>query len=546
MKVKRTVLAPVLVAGVAVISGGWLLQRGVVEQGSGFRDAGIFDEVVQYVSTRYVDEHPRDELYQMAVEGMLRELGDPHTTFMSAEDYNELRITTTGDYGGLGIEIGERDGWITVVSVLPGTPAESAGLHAGDRIVLVEGKTTEGWTSDDAVKVLRGPKGKAVEIGVARIGVDEPIPFTVVRDEIHVMSVPFAYMLDDQVGYIHLRVFSETAAREIEQAIQKERAQGMNRLVLDLRGNPGGLLDQGAAVSDLFLDRNDAIVETRSRVRSENMTYHAERPEQYSGLTLVVLVDEYSASAAEIVAGALQDNDRALVIGAPSFGKGSVQTLLPLSGGNFLKMTTGRWYTPSGRSIQKDRKRAGDPVALLEDQTVSQDGQPVTTIPADTMQREEFRTATGRVVYGGGGIVPDIIVAPDTLNDEQKEFFRRASKGGSTYSNVLFRYSLEYANQQQGLKPSFEVTPQMREELLRRLEAAGVEVSPADEAIARRFLNRDIGYQVALNKFSRSVAEQRAAGNDKVVQRALDLLRGADSQQALFEKARMEVAAVSQ
>lgn len=546
MKVKRTVLAPLLVAGVAVISGGWLLQRGVVEQGSGFRDAGIFDEVVQYVSTRYVDEHPRDELYHMAVEGMLRELGDPHTTFMSAEDYNELRITTTGDYGGLGIEIGERDGWITVVSVLPGTPAETAGMHAGDRIVLVEGKTTEGWTSDDAVKVLRGPRGKPVDIGVARIGVDEPIPFTVIRDEIHVMSVPFAYMLDEQVGYIHLRVFSETASREIQEAIQKERAEGMNRLVLDLRGNPGGLLDQGAAVSDLFLDRDDAIVETRSRVRSENMTFRAERPEQYSGLTLVVLVDEYSASAAEIVAGALQDNDRALVIGAPSFGKGSVQTLLPLSGGNFLKMTTGRWYTPSGRSIQKERKRAGDPTALLEEQTISQDGQPVTTIPADTMRREEFRTANGRVVYGGGGIVPDIIVAPDTLTDPQKEFFRRASKGGSTYSNVLFRYSLEYANQHQGLAPSFEVTAQMREELLRRLQAAGVEVSPADEEIARRFLNRDIGYQVALNKFSRSVAEQRAAAKDKVVQRALELLRGADSQQALFENARTEVAAVSQ
>ena len=537
MKLRRTVLGPVLVAGVAFVSGGWLLQRGVSEQASLFQNSRLFEEVLQAISTRYVDEHPNADLYRMAVDGLLRELGDPHTSFMSAEEFNNLRIQTTGEYGGLGIEIEQRDGWITVISALPDTPAERAGLVAGDRIIEVEGRSTQGWSTDDAVKVLRGPKGQPVNIRIARVGVDEPVPFRILRDEIHIQSVPAAYMVGDGVGLVQLRVFSETSTEELTAAIESLRRQGMQRMILDLRGNPGGLLDQGISVSDMFLKRGDPISETRSRDPRESRTYRAARGEQFPDLPLVVLVDGYSASASEIVAGALQDNDRALVVGAPSFGKGSVQTLYPLSGGNFLKITTGRWYTPVGRSIQKDHARNGDPVALLEDEELTEDVPLPEPAPGDSVERQPYRTSGGRVVYGGGGIVPDLVVRQDTVTDAEKEFFAAASKAGSTYTNVLSRYALDYARRNPNLQRNFQVTPTMRRELLSQLQSAGVEVSAEQFEGARRLIDRGLEYEIALYKFGRPAAIERRNAGDTVVRTAADLLRAAPNQQALFRSA---------
>jgi carboxyl-terminal processing protease len=277
----------------------------------------------------------------------------------------------------------------------------------------VEGKSTQGWSTTDAVAVLRGPKGQPVNIRIARPGVDEPIPFTIVRDEIHVQAVRAAYMLEDGIGLINLGMFSEAATSDLTAAVEQLKAQGMTRLILDLRDNPGGLLDQGISVSDLFLKRNAAISETRSRDPRETRTFRAMNGEQYPDIPIAVLVNRSSASAAEIVAGALQDNDRALVVGETSFGKGSVQTLHPLSGGNYLKLTTGRWYTPAGRSIQKPHSPEADAIALLEGEELPED---VFDEPVDTTPREEYRTLGGRVVYGGGGIVPDVIVRSETLS----------------------------------------------------------------------------------------------------------------------------------
>ncbi|CAN5801748.1 hypothetical protein BH23GEM3_BH23GEM3_08990 [soil metagenome] len=537
MKLKRTVLGPALVAGVAFISGGWLLQRGVAEQTGFFQNSRLFDEVLQAISTRYVDEHPNADLYRMAVDGLLRELGDPHTSFMSAEEFNNLRIQTTGEYGGLGIEIEQRDGWITVLSALPDTPAERAGLMAGDRIIEVEGRPTRGWTTDDAIKVLRGPRGQAVDMRIARVGVDEPVPFRIVRAEIHIQSVPAAYMVGDGVGLVQLRVFSETSTEELTAAIEKLRGQGMQRMILDLRGNPGGLLDQGISVSDMFLKRGDPISETRSRDTRESRTYRAARNEQFPDLPLVVLVDGYSASASEIVAGALQDNDRGLVVGSPSFGKGSVQTLLPLSGGNFLKMTTGRWYTPVGRSIQKDHARDGDPVALLEDQAITEDTPLPTAAPEDTVARRPYQTTGGRVVFGGGGIVPDLVVDQDTVTDTEKEFFVAVSRAGSAYSNVLSRVALNHTRQNPNLRQDFPITPALRQEFLSQLRGAGVEVTAEQFEGARRLIDRGLEFEIALYKFGRPAAIQRRNASDTVVRTAAELLRSAANQQALFRSA---------
>src|SRR5690606_24215472 len=352
MKIKRSILAPMLVAVLALASGGWLLQKGGIQEQNVYFQARLFEEVLHHVSDRFVDPQDPSELYRKAIDGMLYELGDPHTSLMTPKDFEQLRVQTEGEYGGLGIQIDIRDGWVTVIAPLRDTPAERAGLQAGDRIVQVDGETTRGWTVDEAVDRLRGPKGEAVDLRVVRSGVDEPIPFRIVRDEIRVPSVALAYLVEGGIGYVELSVFSEAATRGLKAAIDDLRAKGMKGLVLDLRQNPGGLLDQGVSVSNLFLSDGKAVVETRSRIPSQNQQFRATGVDNYPGMPIVVLVDEGSASASEIVAGALQAHDRALGLGRTTYGKGSVQTLFLLSGGNHLKLTTARWYTASGRSIQ--------------------------------------------------------------------------------------------------------------------------------------------------------------------------------------------------
>jgi carboxyl-terminal processing protease len=533
MKLKRTVLGPVLVAGVAFLSGGWLLQRGPTTPAEGV-DPRVFGEVLSRVSHDYVDEHSQEELYKMAVEGMLYELGDPHTTFMTAAEYSDLRTQTTGEYGGVGMQIAEKSGWVTVLAPLPGTPAERAGIRAGDRIVEVEGESTAGWTDDEAVKRLRGPKGEPVHIKVARPGVDDPIPFTIVRDEIHINSVTSAYMVEPGVGLIRLSIFAETSTDEIRKAIAQLREQGMKGLILDLRTNPGGLLDQGVSVSNLFLEPGQPIVETRGREPGETERFVARQPESVpEEMPVVVLVDEYTASAAEIVSGALQDHDRALVLGLPTFGKGSVQTLFPLSGGNFLKMTTGRWYTPSGRSIQKDHKRQGDPAALLEDDPMGEDS----SAAADTAKRQAYRTDSGRIVYGGGGIVPDLIVRPDTLTTAAKEFVAAASKGGNKFSDTAYRYAIEYVRAHPSLPRDFTVTPAMMDAFYSRLGQAGVEVTRQQYDAASSLVRSRLEYEIAFAKFGSTAASERLNEEDNLVRTAVELLHRSPTRQALFQAA---------
>jgi carboxyl-terminal processing protease len=533
MKLKRTILGPILVALFAIVSGGWLLHRSADADRTPY-DSRVLLEILNRISNDYVDEHVSTDLYRMAVEGFLRELGDPHTSFMSAEDYARLRVQTTGEYGGLGIQIAERDGWITILSPLPGTPAERAGLQAGDRIVEVEGESAEGWSDDEAVRVLRGRPGTPVQIRVARPGVGEPLAFEIVREEIHVQSVPAAYMIEPGVGYARLELFSETSTQELRSAINRLRSEGMQRMVLDLRQNPGGLLDQGVSISDLFIEPGRPIVETRTRNPRDNVTFRSSRPEEFDEMLMVVLVDDFSASASEIVAGALQDHDRALVLGAPTFGKGSVQTLFPLSGGNYLKMTTGRWYTPAGRSIERDPGTDG--VALIDDQ-LHLDRTGVVPAPErnDTTERRQYQTSGGRLVYGGGGIVPDLIVRPDTLTEAEREFWETVmTQSAEAYRSVVFSYAIEHVRDNPDLQIDFEITPAMEREIFERFRAAGVTVSQEEFEAARRLIDRDVGGEIARAKWGEAGRRQRANRADNVVRAAIELLQQASSQQALF------------
>src|SRR5690606_7377532 len=304
----RAFLAPLTIAAVALASGGWLLQRGASREGNVYTQARLFDEVLHHISEKYVDAKDPTTLYRMAIDGLIYELGDPHTAFMTPKDYEELKVQTQGEYAGIGAEIDVRDGWVTIVGPLPGSPAERAGLLAGDKIIEVDGESTRGWTTNDAVKVLRGPKGKPVDIRIMRVGVDEPIPFRVVRAEIHIDAVRTKYMIEDGIGYIDLRVFNESTTQELRQAIDELRGQGMRGLVLDLRGNPGGLLDQAISASDLFLPRGVQIAELRGRTPEMSQRFVSSSDDQYPGLPIVVLTGPMTASASEILAGALQDH----------------------------------------------------------------------------------------------------------------------------------------------------------------------------------------------------------------------------------------------
>ncbi|MBW3572855.1 MAG: S41 family peptidase [Gemmatimonadetes bacterium] len=543
MRFKRTVVAPLMMGAVAVVSGGWLLQQDVGSQQSVFQRARLFDEVINFVQNRYVEPHTEAELYKKAVEGLLTELGDPHTTFMTAEQYADLHRQTTGEYGGLGIQISSRDGWVTAVSILPGTPAERQGMRVGDRFLEINGKSAEGWTDDDAVKELRGPKGTSVQLKVQRVGVEQPIAFTITREEIHVRSVPYSYMVAPGVGYANLIVFSQTSTQELRAAIDSLRAQGATSLVLDLRANPGGLLDEGVNVSDLFLPRGDAVVETRARDPRESETYRARTAETYEGLKVAVLVDGYSASAAEIVAGALQDHDRAVVLGTTTYGKGSVQSLFPLSGGNFLKMTTAKWYTPVGRSIQKD-VAAGKDARVEEDPPVlGADGTPVTQ---DTTRRVPYRTDSGRTVFGGGGIVPDLIVRQDTATQAEKEFFRAASRNAAKFQDALFGYAVAYERAHPELRPDFQVTPQMRRGFFERLRANGVDVTWEQFQGAQRFIDAQLIDEIARSKFGPPVAVRRDDPTDRVLQEAIRLLQQAPDTKALLRAAQQAPAAAQE
>lgn len=537
MRTQRSWTTALVVAVIALTSGGWLMNQGVA---SGVVESRqLLEQVHRLVADRFVDEVSPDELYQMAIDGMLEKLGDPYTDFLSAEDWEALRYSTTGNYGGLGVRIDSKDGWITVVQVLPGGPAERLGMAIGDRIIEVEGESAEGWTQEKAVSVLRGPKGEPVNITVARIGVERPLRFEVIRDIIQVAQAQ-GFLLDDGIGFVTLRGFSRPAQGELIETVDRLRDEGARGLILDLRYNPGGLLEEGIEVTNLFLDRGEAIVETRSRLADQNYTYRAPAQQRYPDIPLVVLVNQWSASASEIVAGALQDHDRAVIVGTTTYGKGSVQTLYGLPGDHHIKITTARWYTPVGRSIQKefDRDQAMQDLVAT---AVSVSGEPVGA-PIEEEEREPFETDSGRTVYGGGGITPDLIVFADTLNTDEQQLRRRAMGAGVIPQDVVFRWSVEWAKDHE-VREGFEVTDAMREAVFARLEQADADIDRELYEKSLRYVDYLIATEVAGSAFGEIPQLKSRSERDGVVAAALELLRGADTPSSLIAAATREAEA---
>ncbi|MBX6331871.1 MAG: S41 family peptidase [Gemmatimonadaceae bacterium] len=528
-RLRTLALAGALV--VPAVIGGFVAQEHSTRDG-----ARVFDQVLSLVSDRFVDTIDTGTLYEKAARGLVEQLNDPYSELFSPKQLKRFSTQSTGRYGGIGMLIEDQQGHITVVRVFPHTPAEAAGIVEGDQIIGIDTASIRGWSSQQVSDMLVGTIGTQVKVRFARPGVAQPIEHTFTRAEIHVPAVPFSLMLENKIAYIPLQTFNETAAEELQNAVDQRIREGARAIILDLRNNPGGILDQGLSVADLFLKPGQEIASVRTR-QGPPQVYTAHAGEHIPNTPLVVLVDGYSASAAEIVTGALQDHDRALVVGTTSFGKGLVQTVFPLDGGWALKLTSGKWYTPSGRSIQKDRKR-------LDPDSVMATGAPPAnedTIAPDSLERESvkknrpaYKSDAGRLVYGGGGITPDVIVPEDTISTAEQEFAKAIAPKLPAVRSVLYAYAIQLKG---SVTPNFTVKPEWREELYRRLTAAKIDVDKKQYDAAAPLVNRWISNQVAQLAFGDSAAFRRQIPDDPQLEKAIELLKKGQSQKDLFSLA---------
>jgi carboxyl-terminal processing protease len=424
-----------------------------------------FGEVATVVSSQYVEKVDSRDLIKAGIEGMLSKL-DPYSEYLDEKEYRALLEDTYGQFEGLGIEIAITDGWLTVIAPLEDTPADRMGIQAGDRIIEIEGVSTEGITAEEAVTKLRGKKGTVVNITIQREGIAEPMEYAIVRDVIEIRSVPYYGITSNEIGYVRLNRFSETSSYELKDAVSELLRKEIKGLILDLRGNPGGLLTQAIEVTSVFLDKDKLVVETKGKVSSQNRKFFSSGKPLSTELPLVVLVGEGSASGSEIVAGAIQDWDRGIIVGASTFGKGLVQSIMQMKGGGALKLTTAKYYIPSGRCIQKPE---------LSTSFFSQTEE---VLPSDSSQQEsdeaknKFFTKGGRVVYGGGGIVPDVLVPLDKLSPFEYNLLAKLT---------FFDFAVHYTATRPKLPKDFEVDQTMLSEFQQSLKTKNFSYKTASE-----------------------------------------------------------------
>ncbi|HEU0012603.1 MAG TPA: S41 family peptidase [Longimicrobium sp.] len=511
-RIRRPVLAAL---ALPVLAGGFALQAW------GGRDGErTFQEVLAHVAGRGVDSIGDAELYEKAARGLLVQIGDPYAELFSPEQLEAFsRETLRNSYGGLGMTVGVVRDTAVVTRVFEGAPAARAGIRAGDRIVASEGRTLVGLTVDQVTQRLLGQPGTSVQVSFFRPA-EGVLHHAFRRERVEYPSVGYAVMVEPGIGYVPLESFNDTSGDEVLRALTSLRNAGANAYVLDLRGNTGGSLDEAVRISGLFLRQGTEILRAEYR-NAPQERYVADGDPAVPDAPLVVLTDGETASASEIVAGALQDHDRAVVVGAASFGKGLVQDVFPLDGGWALKLTTGRWYTPSGRTIQKPRRLLPDG-RLVEADSIAPGGRPV------------FRSAAGRVVYGGGGITPDVVTAADTLQGAERELLRLLSRRGAQVNAVLQEMALDLSP---GATPAFASSPETRGDLYRRLEQRGVEVDRAKYDAGAPFVDRLIESRVAELAQGDTAVFRRAAPRDAQLQAGLAVLRGARTQAEALRRA---------
>lgn len=430
------------------------------------KNLDIFVTLFKELNLYYVDETKPGDLIKTGIEGMLESL-DPYTNYIPESDIEDFRFMQTGQYGGIGALIRTMDKKIVIAEPYENSPAQKAGLEAGDVIIEVNGKSTEGKNTEDISKILKGQPNTEVKLVLKREGVDKPIEKIIMREEIKVKSVPHFEMLNNEVGYIKLNQFTDKCTEEVQTAFKElKEKKGMKALVLDLRGNPGGLLNEAVSLSNLFVEKGQLVVSTKGKVKEWEKTYKAANQALDTEIPLVILVNSGSASASEIVSGTIQDLDRGIIVGQRSYGKGLVQTTRPLSYNTQLKVTTAKYYIPSGRCIQ-----------ALDYSHRNEDGS-VGKVPDSLMKK--FTTKNGRVVYDGGGVLPDIVLEPVTYSQIARALNNK---------NMIFNFATKYKREHPTI-PSvkeFQITDELFTEFTTYISDKDYEYSTHSEDVVKKF-----------------------------------------------------------
>jgi carboxyl-terminal processing protease len=492
-----------------------------------------FTEALDVIQNTYVDKVGPDKLVYSAIKGMLRAL-DPHSSFFDPREFNRLREDQHSKYYGLGIRVRPlfRDQGRHVIVEPPaiGTPAQRKGLRAGDVITRIEGEPIDDWTSDEVVSHLKGPRGTTVNITIERPGVRDPLQFKIERDEIPLITVPYAFELKPGIGYVKIDRFSESTSEELGDKLAALHSGKLSALIMDLRDNPGGLLNQAIEVSDFFLPRGDLVVSTKGRAEGSQKAYRAQNREKIEipDVPLIVLINKHSASASEIVAGALQDHDRALIVGETSFGKGLVQSIFNLDDNTGMALTTAKYYTPSGRLIQRDY--SGSNLEYLMNTTESETS-------TDLNHREIRETDNGRKVYGGGGITPDVLEPARDLNrfeallasrDVFLQYARRLTSGEvPSASNFRLPVNSEIStNLEKSPKsmPNLEITDAILEDFKKYLAERKIEFTEEDISNNVDFIKRRIKQEVYTSSFGLEEGFKVAVEGDTQVIKAIQMI----------------------
>ena len=480
-----------------------------------YKKLKLFNEVLFKLRENYVDELDIDELIESAIDGMLKET-DPHTVYFTPDEFERFSTDTKGEFGGLGISIDKKGDYITVVSPIEGTPAYRMGIMAGDKISKVDGKNIVGMKTDESIKLMRGEPGTKVTITILRPGVEGELDFEIIRDIIKVKSIPYAFKLDSGVGYIRVRQFNANTTKELRAALDNLEAEGIRGLLIDLRFNPGGLLNEAINTVNEFIGKNKRVVFTKGRTKQTNLDYYTKYNRIRSGYPLIVLINGGSASASEIFAGSLQDWDKGLVVGKTSFGKGSVQRLFPLSDGNGIKVTTAKYYINSGRCIHKELNDK-----LLKDKRVKNGD--ITKEEIEEMEKEAdkenhknvYYTSKGRKVYGGGGINPDIEIEQSRLTNLGVELRRK-----NTFFNFSVNYMIDHENE---ITKDFKVGDKLFKDFLQFAKNEGIEFEQSEVDSTYSWIENQVNSNIIGRKFGDVEQYKIAIHEDTQLQETLKI-----------------------
>jgi carboxyl-terminal processing protease len=500
------------IVAISFVSGGWLLRPRPAAEGGVYQQARLFEDVVAAINRHYIDSLAEGDLYQRAATALVGSLQDPYAELLIKESYREYQRQMTG----------------TEVDVTPKGPTESglewkasSGIGPGDEILSIDGRSTRGWSPRKVDEALRGGSRPTVTVIVRPRGSDRAEVRRLTRTAVHVPAASSGVLLEGRVGYVVLHRLSQGASQELQAVVDRMIGEGMKSLVLDLRSNPGGLIREGVKVASLFLELGDTVAVSTGRTARHSRTYVASLPAGWDSLRVALLVNRGTASSAELIAGALQDHDRAVIVGTPSYGKGVLQTTYPLGDEVAIKLTTARWYTPSGRTVQRPRPDAA--------------GGQANRTPA--LAPQIFRSDAGRPIPDASGILPDLMVRSSLRSDGERVLHTALGEDLDQFRTVLTGYVAELRGSGAVSDETFQITPGMREALFQRLQEDKVPLSRETFDAAASYVDEQLGYEISRELFGTESVVRRQAKADRQLQAALRVLRKAHTQQDVLTAA---------